>query len=184
MISIHPPRVGRDANLQALYYPRFHISIHPPRVGRDGHGGLCCRCGSDFNPPSPCGEGPVEVCILDANQEISIHPPRVGRDRSSQKFLPASQYFNPPSPCGEGPASFCVPFPQILFQSTLPVWGGTDTNRMKTDEILISIHPPRVGRDPDRPGHPRTPAISIHPPRVGRDSKSSQKFFVNFCARR
>ena len=48
------------------------------------------------------------------------------------------------------------------FQSTLPVWGGT--------HIFYSLL--------------KIEGISIHPPRVGRDSKSSQKFFVNFCARR
>ena len=59
----------------------------------------------------------------------------------------------------------------IRFQSTLPVWGGTrrivDGMRIPA---YISIHPPRVGRDFLR-FFPRFGiAISIHPPRVGRDS--------------
>ena len=75
----------------------------------------------------------------------------------------SSTYFNPPSPCGEGLAfgPHCSQA-ALEFQSTLPVWGGT---RREQDE-------------------PRRDKISIHPPRVGRDSKSSQKFFVNFCARK
>ena len=35
------------------------------------------------------------------------------------------------------------------FQSTLPVWGGTDGPDAGTPEKVISIHPPRVGRDGD-----------------------------------
>ena len=83
------------------------------------------------------------------------------RTRSAIWLSPSN--FNPPSPCGEGPAP---PADQ-------------------TDKTEISIHPPRVGRDLGRGAFTAPPlAISIHPPRVGRDSKSSQKFFVNFCARR
>ena len=159
--------------------------------------------------------------------------------------------FNPPSPCGEGQHVFVCGGTGSGFQSTLPVWGGTEpapiTSSMKTFQstlpvwggtwvwlgrytlLGVSIHPPRVGRDrpcpfdsthyisfnPPSPcgeGHrpcgafwrlsgfnPPSPCgegqqtgqfliqatgVSIHPPRVGRDSKSSQKFFVNFCARR
>ena len=33
------------------------------------------------------------------------------------------------------------------FQSTLPVWGGTFRIAYAYQEFLISIHPPRVGRD-------------------------------------
>ena len=70
------------------------------------------------------------------------------------------------------------------FQSTLPVWGGTDTVPAWATLDDISIHPPRVGRDFPFGMVLGFGIISIHPPRVGRDSKSSQKFFVNFCARR
>ena len=70
--------------------------------------------------------------------------------------------FNPPSPCGEGPLNPRSSFSNSRFQSTLPVWGGTAVDG----------------------SHVLPVAVSIHPPRVGRDSKSSQKFFVNFCARR
>ena len=86
--------------------------------------------------------------------------------------------------------------PRIIFQSTLPVWGGTYA-RVSDDAIVcISIHPPRVGRDqalsdllveefkfqstlPVWGGtlrwilcHEYRDAISIHPPRVGRDLDS------------
>ena len=70
-------------------------------------GGTVCagdsgRSSGDFNPPSPCGEGPM------------ISPSRA---------LPS--HFNPPSPCGEGPQMAFFRESMLVFQSTLPVWGGT-----------------------------------------------------------
>ena len=56
-----------------------------------------------FNPPSPCGEGLSSMADFTSRESISIHPPRVGRD--GQKLINPAQ----------------LP----LFQSTLPVWGGT-----------------------------------------------------------
>ena len=56
-ISIHPPRAGRD-NRACRSGLVIRISIHPPRAGRDCR--VSCRQTQtpDFNPPSPCGEGP------------------------------------------------------------------------------------------------------------------------------
>ena len=82
----------------------------------------------------------------------------------------------------------------MLFQSTRPVWGATDRNVVTLSCVPISIHAPRVGRDPfgisftqkhmafqstrpvwgaTEPKHIGyfTYTISIHAPRVGRDSK-------------
>ena len=55
-----------------------------------------------FNPPSPCGEGrdPSEIIPV---FDISIHPPRAGRD-----------LFHLPQK-----------YSTHIFQSTLPVRGGT-----------------------------------------------------------
>ena len=55
-ISIHSPRMGRDERL-ARDHAAALISIHSPRMGRDG-----CHC--------PCASPP----------DISIHSPRMGRD--------------------------------------------------------------------------------------------------------
>ena len=38
-----------------------------------------------------------------------------------------------------------------VFQSTLPVWGGTEQAQEPETGKQISIHPPRVGRDPRLP---------------------------------
>ena len=56
-----------------------------------------------FNPPSPCGEGLLVCFQVSSHNGISIHPPRVGRDRRIKQVNPVLR----------------------LFQSTLPVWGGT-----------------------------------------------------------
>ena len=131
-VSIHPPRVGRDARGWEAYSCDIQVSIHPPRVGRDpilllpagkdalfqstlpvwGGTDRASVSGSNsacFNPPSPCGEGqnvkPGPVVRL----RVSIHPPRVGRDndKATQDAL------------------------HKQFQSTLPVWGGTDSRIRK-----------------------------------------------------
>ena len=147
------------------------ISIHPPRVGRDGRlsmgctkhdlfqstlpvwGGTCTRCyknrvSPDFNPPSPCGEGPPNQDLDVPFFVISIHPPRVGRDRNCWGACTTSRNFNPPSPCGEGLAH----------------------NSNFDAKFVISIHPPRVGRDRVAWSRKYKESISIHPPRVGRDA--------------
>ena len=82
--------------------PCFIISIHPPRVGRD-EGLLRSELMSiDFNPPAPGGAGPPGwnlsappqtfqstrpgwggtgfIRTQEERDKISIHPPRVGRD--------------------------------------------------------------------------------------------------------
>ena len=56
---------------------------------------------------------------------ISIHPPRVGRDEDLLRTMALG----------------------LIFQSTLPVWGGTPIPYAVAQDVQISIHPPRVGRD-------------------------------------
>ena len=58
-ISIHPPRVGRDIRDAIAAFVPEYISIHPPRVGRDARRNVPKLGCSNFNPPSPCGEGRV-----------------------------------------------------------------------------------------------------------------------------
>ena len=68
-ISIHAPRVGRDAS-EAYKSNRTLISIHAPRVGRDE-------------------EYINQIC----DYNISIHAPRVGRDRrNSDRCLTQAQF--------------------------------------------------------------------------------------------
>ena len=147
-ISIHPPRVGRDRLQRRAPGGGAGISIHPPRVGRDVQAGPLLSNEHHFNPPSPCGEGPENCHRRPDRRHISIHPPRVGRDLSQLSFN----------------------IVWMLFQSTLPVWGGTIERFAFSGTARISIHPPRVGRDLWLPLTFEMFGISIHPPRVGRDS--------------
>ena len=79
------------------------ISIHPPRVGRDASRSAHILSKTFyFNPPSPCGEGRLSVFLRVERGQISIHPPRVGRDCRTTTKNVERRDFNPPSPCGEG----------------------------------------------------------------------------------
>ena len=193
------------------------ISIHSPHTGRDQlvrHEGKGDR---HFNPLSPHGERHGRH-VSEALVVISIHSPRMGRDRyyASGKglalyisihsprmgrdpgvtFFPTiPRYFNPLSPHGERHQQRDKLRQRQRFQSTLPAWGETILNVLRSMIPQISIHSPRMGRD----GHWRRrvgccagfqstlPAwgetigstaicewcgISIHSPRMGRDEIS------------
>ena len=169
LISIHPPRVGRDKEVFGKNN-YGDISIHPPRVGRDGDHHSAGGLRPDFNPPSPCGEGPQLLGRMHHILEFQSTLPVWGGTVISSPVTGTVLYFNPPSPCGEGPA----------------------TLSLSSVRVGISIHPPRVGRDsvtnrylvggsdfnpPSPCGEGLSlhssqlflPGISIHPPRVGRD---------------
>ena len=79
------------------------ISIHPSRVGWD------CR---------------ATACRT--HQKISIHPSRVGWDQRAAQYKVVSRYFNPPIPCGMGHVNLRHHAILLQFQSTHPVWDGTD----------------------------------------------------------
>ena len=147
-ISIHPPRVGRDCIVYTKYTTvqrfqstlpvwggtrvahHFHlnigISIHPPRVGRDP--GRVGRGAShrDFNPPSPCGEGPLCAVLADGSNVFQSTLPVWGGTLVPGPMCSPPSNFNPPSPCGEGRKARKLTHELLGFQSTLPVWGGTD----------------------------------------------------------
>ena len=70
--------------------------------------------------------GATKSCVRKScNQEISIHTPRVGSDASG----------------------FGADTQNVIFQSTLPVWGATNRQDARRQENSISIHAPRVGSD-------------------------------------
>ena len=55
LISIHAPRVGRDAVQLAAGVCVLTISIHAPRVGRDFNSTAFLAWAKHFNPRAPCG---------------------------------------------------------------------------------------------------------------------------------
>ena len=108
---------------------RTFISIHAPRVGRD-----------------------PEAAAAHKDEQISIHAPRVGRDVQGERGRAPRNYFNPRAPCGARRLSRPSPIRLWKFQSTRPVWGATNLDQAILVAIDISIHAPRVGRDPESCG--------------------------------
>ena len=170
------------------------ISIHAPRVGRDPDGReRDVWHSTDFNPRAPCGARRPCCTGCSHPPRISIHAPRVGRDDVTAGLKQAAatfqstrpvwgatiplrtlqgwiSNFNPRAPCGARPPLT----PQRgrrapNFNPRAPCGARQLVIGISTAGDRISIHAPRVGRDPFSPGSPFGPCISIHAPRVGRD---------------
>ncbi len=126
------------------------ISIHAPRVGCDPMQQAQLQLFNDFNPRTPCGVRPW----------LGLQDDAQGRD------------FNPRTPCGVRPAAIIsTPRMPKQFQSTHPVWGATWEHQQMIDEMMISIHAPRVGCDGREDLEMlQKSQISIHAPRVGCDA--------------
>ena len=104
----------------------FGISIHPPRVGRDAAKLEEKEIIRYFNPPSPCGEGPAQLGgeimgvyafqstlpvwggthagqrVASVSPEFQSTLPVWGGTNRDCHITITHIYFNPPSPCGEG----------------------------------------------------------------------------------
>ena len=100
-VSIHAPRVGRDASYVARSL-EFIVSIHAPRVGRDGGRDVGNNLPVCFNSRAPRGarlktlKAPAPATVFQFTRPawgatlghrvvvgafaVSIHAPRVGRD--------------------------------------------------------------------------------------------------------
>ena len=149
-VSIHAPRVGRDAVYRSTRKMSW-VSIHAPRVGRDeiptktvialavfqftrpAWGATRSRwkpeSWSRFQFTRPAWGATVMTTPGTVAFDVSIHAPRVGRD-------------------------------------------GLDVRLDRCD--VVSIHAPRVGRDFSSPSRRRQArCVSIHAPRVGRDHLSA-----------
>ena len=78
-ISIHSPRMGRDESVARV--ARYEIiSIHSPRMGRDADGCLEDEDYMRFQSTLPAWGETVPVVVADNLTDISIHSPRMGRD--------------------------------------------------------------------------------------------------------
>ena len=78
-ISIHAPRVGRDA-LAPGVFTEGYISIHAPRVGRDRMYVHLPMRHNQFQSTRPVWGATNEETERFSPESISIHAPRVGRD--------------------------------------------------------------------------------------------------------
>ena len=124
------------------------VSIHAPRVGRDASNTTIFRYTIGFNPRAPRGARRDLMFIL------SIHLWR----------------FNPRAPRGARLNMRQEMLTQAAFQSTRPAWGATRVVAYVPLPPEVSIHAPRVGRDPAKSSPSTFTVVSIHAPRVGRDN--------------
>ena len=147
-----------------------------------------------FNPRSPHGERRLVSRIASsAFSRFQSTLPARGATRTAATRRANQRNFNPRSPHGErrvylnsmfmhqtfqstlpargATGSFCQSCHVIfVFQSTLPARGATYAARQTALELLISIHAPRTGSDPNDPVDALFPDISIHAPRTGSDN--------------
>ena len=191
-ISIHAPRMGRDA--RTAYRASCRLYFNP----RAPHGARLPRrapasASVHFNPRAPHGAR-LAPCIAQLLPVvISIHAPRMGRDGSGAGSGLSSADFNPRAPhgarrptalfavglltfqstrpaWGATPTATAVTMSPAGFQSTRPAWGATGAQQLERRRLAISIHAPRMGRDMwDSWWSEGDEDISIHAPRMGRD---------------
>ena len=173
-ISIHAPRVGSDTDQYAGCSSRSDFNPRSPCGERQRRAWSHCTP-MDFNPRSPCGERLVDRVAHAGGVLISIHAPRVGSDTDQYAGCSSRSDFNPRSPCGERQKSKEAMNAANKFQSTLPVWGATETVMASLRHLIISIHAPRVGSDCTLKQTQRLWRISIHAPRVGSDEQTSTR---------
>ena len=193
-ISIHAPRVGRDAialtsysKAKTNFNPRAPCGARPTRK----HG---YRMVHDFNPRAPCGARPTRRGTSTSDQDFNPRAPcgaRHGCNRGRRNH----GNFNPRAPCGARRGEDGAAVYVCRFQSTRPVWGATSRNSLSgcSTSRFQSTRPVwgATGRRLPRPSccrnfNPRAPCgarrchvappldvdrISIHAPRVGRDCK-------------
>ena len=100
-----------------------------------------------FNPPAPCGAGPLMLRGLTRSVLISIHPPHAGRDIFTDRIRFPARDFNPPAPCGAGLFLFLCFRGAGHFNPPAPCGAGRRGSVYKNPWRYISIHPPRAGRD-------------------------------------
>ena len=169
-ISIHAPRVGSDCEQVFSYASSERFQSTLPVWGATFPWKLFHLSTRNFNPRSPCGERHEVVHQIPASSAISIHAPRVGSDKhimvtTKQAMISihaprvGSDYLISPGHCPGDWISIHAPrvgsdrlrpdsvFLDLIFQSTLPVWGATKGVRAIPFHLPISIHAPRVGSD-------------------------------------
>ena len=138
-----------------------------------------------FNPPAPCGAGLLQGWTSRTSRAISIHPPLAGRDAGGMAAgaaaaisihpplagrdapgppwqLPPS-YFNPPAPCGAGLRRTKRDGRLCDFNPPAPCGAGHRPINTAQQHLIISIHPPLAGRDPEGRKHQWYP-VHFNPP--------------------
>ena len=105
--------------------------------------------GAKFQSTRPVWGATGAVPAHSCHRQVSIHAPRVGRDRKFLSHSGSTHSFNPRAPCGARLRGGRLLWLRKLFQSTRPVWGATPCVWPYEGTLPVSIHAPRVGRDPE-----------------------------------
>ena len=117
---------------------------------------------TNFNPPAPCGAGPVccqcpwrcprisihppragrDYMMCDGRLiiDISIHPPRAGRDMICARSFLWRNHFNPPAPCGAGPQRHLLASKSLDFNPPAPC--GAGLRRLRYQWRVGHFNPP------------------------------------------
>ena len=146
-ISIHAPRVGRDARFLTVSASTMAFQSTRPVWGAT----LCQRKSITlllFQSTRPVWGATGECC-----QRICIFV----RFQSTRPVWGATLYltvtglaahkFQSTRPVWGATYPYVNYMMRMVFQSTRPVWGATKDNLAFQFAVLISIHAPRVGRD-------------------------------------
>ena len=103
LISIHAPRMGRDAQRLTTEADAMKFQSTRPAWGATNPAGDDGARGGHFNPRAPHGARLTVNVPVGVRKGISIHAPRMGRDLDKLEHI------------GIG----------LGFQSTRPAWGAT-----------------------------------------------------------
>ena len=168
-ISIHPSRVGWDVDFcSVLNSGGTFQSTHPVWDGTSTRY-ISSATLTHFNPPIPCGMGLVSANLTSSSFVFqSTHPVWDGTtqhliDQRNDQFQSTHPVWD-----GTNTRKLCL-LGCSQFQSTHPVWDGTGLDDDASHNLLISIHPSRVGWDKQWLDRIYAQTISIHPSRVGWD---------------
>ena len=101
------------------------ISIHSPRMGRDALADVVRSLRQTFQSTLPAWGETLKRERSGRATPISIHSPRMGRDPSGTPPVVGAWHFNPLSPHGERRSIRRSRTSSSPFQSTLPAWGET-----------------------------------------------------------
>ena len=79
------------------------ISIHPPRAGRDSPALALTAPPAYFNPRAPCGARPTSSVLRPKSLKFQSTRPVRGATVSDSDTIKRNRDFNPRAPCGARP---------------------------------------------------------------------------------
>jgi len=119
MVSIHAPRVGRDASI-APDEAKSYVSIHAPRVGRDSKRGIrLSRC-SWFQFTRPAWGATFGLPVQSTCAQFQFTRPAWGATQFGPRIDRYVTSFNSRAPRGARRGYRCTPTRSISFNSRAP----------------------------------------------------------------